>query len=359
MKFIYKTTLLFLLFPLITFANIDKTKQEKSKTIKKNFTVNKDAKVSIDNRYGDLNITTWDKNTVEIEVKITVKGNDLDDVEKRLENITIEFNSSSSFVEATTHFEKQKSSWSWWKKSNKISYKVNYIVKIPETNSVDLNNDYGSIFLENLLGKADINCDYGKISVGELNASDNSINLDYCSSSTISYMKSGNINIDYSKLTLNEAENIRANLDYSTLKLGKTNSVNFNADYGSISINEAENINGNSDYASMSFGIIKKNLKIDSEYGSISVKRLVNGFENVDIDAQYAGIKIGIDEGSVFDFELDLQYAGFKTDENNVEFYKKVSKSSKKYYEGKYGNGSSDASIKIRSEYGGVSIREN
>ena len=85
---------------------------------------------------------------------------------------------------------------------------------------------------------------------------------------------------------------------------------------------------------------------------------LVNYFESVVIDGQYAGIKIGIDEDAVFDFELDLQYAGFKYDNDKMEFYKKISKSTKKYYEGKYGKGNSNSRIKIKSQYGGVSIKE-
>ena len=87
MKFIYKITLLLILFPLITSATIDEKKHEKKKTIKKEYTVNTDAKVSINNKYGNLNITTWDKNRVEIEVIITVKGDDLESVEDKLDAI--------------------------------------------------------------------------------------------------------------------------------------------------------------------------------------------------------------------------------------------------------------------------------
>ena len=359
MKSIYKITLLFFLIPLLTSAINTGKKEEKSKTIKKEYTVNADAKVAIDNRYGDLNITTWDKNKVEIEVTITVKGDDLDRIEERLETIDVEFEANSNFVSAKTIFEKEQNGWSFWKKSNNLSYKINYIVKMPKTNDVDLDNDYGSIYLSNLSGTADINCDYGKITVHELSGNNNNINLDYCSTSTIDFMKSGNVNVDYSKITVDESETVKVNADYSTVKLGKTKTVDFNLDYGSISIDEAADVIGNSDYASMRFGSIYKNLEIDTDYGAISIKRLAKGFENVRIDAQYAGIKIGVDENAVFDFILDLQYAGFKYDDDKIEFYKKISKSSKKYYEGKFGQGSTDSRIKIRSQYGGVSIKEN
>ena len=359
MKSLYKITLLFLLLPLISFANTDKKKQEKSKTIKKEYTVNSDASVAIDNRYGNLNITTWNKNKVEIEVKITVKGNDINRVERKLENINVEFSASNNFVSAKTIFEKEQKSWSWWKKSKNVNYKINYIVKMPITNNVNLDNDYGNIYLDNLSGKADINCDYGKITVGELSAANNNINLDYCSSSSITYMKSGDINIDYSKLTVDASEKIKANTDYSTLKIGKTSTLDFNTDYGSITVDEADNISGNSDYTGMRFGTVKKNLNIDTDYGSVTVKRLAKGFESVDIDGQYAGIRIGVDSNASFDFVIDLQYAGFKRNNDKIEFYKSISKTTKKHYEGKYGKGNSNSKIKIRSQYGGVSIKEN
>lgn len=358
MKPIYKTTLLFLLIPLISFANIDEKKHEKSKIIKKEYKVNEHAKVSINNKYGNLNITTWDKNQVEIEVTITVKGDDLDSVEERLANIDVNFEASESLVYAKTIFEKEQKRWSFWKKNSNINYQINYKVKMPKSNSVALNNDYGSIFLDNLSGKADINCDYGEISIGELSNNNNNINLDYCSSSTISYMKSGHVNIDYSKISIEESENLKVNTDYSTSNFDKVGNINFNADYGSITIEEATNVHGNSDYASMRFGTIKKSLIIDTDYGAITVKRLLKGFENIEIDGQYAGIKIGVDSNAVFDFELDLQYAGFKGEDDKMEFFKKISKTTKKYYEGKFGKGKTNSKVKIKSQYGGVSIKE-
>jgi hypothetical protein len=359
MKSIYKITFLALLIPFISNANTGDKKHEKSKTIKKEYTVNSDAKVALDNRYGDLNITTWDKNRVEIEVIITVKGDDLDEVESKLNSIRIEFNASSSLVEAETIFREKKSNWSWWGNSKNTNYKIHYIVKMPKTNSVDLDNDYGSIYLGNLSGKATINCDYGKISIGELSAADNDINLDYCSSSSIVSMKSGSINIDYSKLTIDNSEDIKLNADYSTVKFNKARNIDFNMDYGSITVNDSEYIYGNSDYVTLRFGTVRKKLIIDTDYGSLTIKNLKDGFEKVDITGQYTGIRIGVEKGISFDFEIDLQYSSFKRDNDKVELFKSISKSTKKYYEGKYGKGKTNSFLNVNSQYGSVRIEEN
>ena len=125
---------------------------------------------------------------------------------------------------------------------------------------------------------------------------------------------------------------------------------------------EAENVNSaivSGDYTGFRFGTITKKLKLKSDYGSLRVKNLANGFESVDIDSEYAGIKIGLDEGSNFNFVVDLQYAGFKRNDSNIEMFKSIVKSTKKYYEGVYGKGNSNSKVTIKSEYGSVSFYEN
>ena len=57
------------------------------------------------------------------------------------------------------------------------------------------------------------------------------------------------------------------------------------------------------------------------------------------------------------DFELDLQYAGFSRNDDKMEFFKSISKTTKKYYEGKFGKGKTSSRVKIKSQYGGVSIK--
>ena len=359
MKYIYKTVFFLFIFSGSILANEKNKKHEKKRTIKKEFKVNKNATVALNNRYGNLNITTWNENRVVIEVTITVKGNDAENVEERLEAINIDFEATKSQVSAKTIIEKSKQSWSWFGNNKNVNYKINYEVKMPETNSVDLDNDYGSIYLDNLEGDAAINCDYGKISIGELHSTNNTINLDYCSSSSIEYLNAGSLNLDYSKITLDKSKEAKITADYSTLKIGLINTVNFNLDYGSIAINEGDYITGNSDYAAVKIGRLNRKLNIETDYGAVSIQSLANNFESVQIDTEYASVRLGVNQGNSFDFELNLQYATFSRNDNNIDLFKSISKSSNKYYQGKYGKNTSTGKVKITSQYGGISFKEN
>ncbi|WP_422091837.1 hypothetical protein [Tenacibaculum ovolyticum] len=354
---LYKLLFFFILIPTIMVAN-DKKKHEKSKTISKSFSVNENATLYINNKYGKVNVTTWNENRIEIEVKIIVKGNDLKNIDRKLNSINVLFEASKNLVEARTKIESSKSSWSWWGSSN-INYKINYFIKMPITNNADLHNKYGAIELDRLSGKANLNCDYGNIEIDQLLNDSNSIILNYCGDSEINFMKSGSLNIDYSKLQIKESKSLNVNGDYSTVKLGKTNNVKFSCDYGSISINDAENISGSSDYTSIRVGTLRKNLKINTDFGSVKVKNLTKNFENVTIHGSYASIKLGTSSDNAFNFNIDLGYASFNYPENKVEFTKSIKKNTKKYYEGSFGNGKVNSTIMIKSRYGGVSLKLN
>ncbi len=91
----------------------------------------------------------------------------------------------------------------------------------------------------------------------------------------------------------------------------------------------------------------------------ITVLSVMNGFDKVDISGQYTGIKIGVEKEASFDFEIDLQYADFKRDDSKVELFKNISKTTKKYYEGTYGQKKTNSSLFINSQYDGVRIEEN
>jgi hypothetical protein len=350
---------IFMVLPMLSMANPEKKKwdHEKSKTIKKEFDVNANALLNIRNKYGNVDVISWDQNRIEIEVTITVSGNSESKVIERLSKINVNFESSRSEVSAKTMIENK--SKSWYSSGNKMNYEINYKVKVPITNSVDLNNDYGTISLNEIKGRAEINCDYGKILIGNLFHEDNSINIDYTSDSEIELMNGGSINADYSKFTVVKAKKIELNADYTDSVFENIEELTFVCDYGKIEVGSANAVDGQGDYLTMRFGTIYKRLDIRADYGGIKVDKVMKGFERIDIHTDYAGIKIGLDDGISFDFMAKLSYAGFDYDGDDMTYLNKVVKSSSSYYEGFVNKENSGSAIEISSEYGGVKLYKN
>jgi hypothetical protein len=361
MKLQFKTLIVLLILPALMVANHDKFKGKytKEKTVKKEFSVNRDAVLKVSNSYGNVDVVTWNENRTVIEVRIKTNSDSEEKAQKKLDEITIEFSGTASLVTAKTLFGNKKDSWSFWGDGHKnVSMEINYTIKLPRTNSVDLNNDYGAISLDKLEGTANINCDYGQLLIGELMADNNVLRFDYTSKSTIAYMKSGKINADYSSFTLEKGGNIDLSADYTQSEFKDIQDITFNCDYGKVEIEKARNISGRGDYLTQRIGSVNGSLSLNSDYGSIKVDRLTGSAKSVTIDGDYTGIKLGFARDYSFSFNVDLTYCSLGGEETVTVTNKSV-ENSRKTYAGYRGSNNSGNLIKINSDYGGVTFFEN
>ncbi|MEL6484770.1 MAG: hypothetical protein AAFP96_07980, partial [Bacteroidota bacterium] len=310
---LYKTLFMVaLMAPLALMANRGglNGKYTKEKTIKKEFKVNSDALFKVKNSYGNLNLTSWNEDRIVIEVRIKTNGNNEERVIDRLNEIDVDFENSASMVSARTMFG-QKDNWGWkWNKKKNVNVQVNYIIKLPVKNSVNLSNDYGHIYLDRIDGHAKISCDYGKIEAGELRGRNNELRFDYTSRSTFDYINSGQIIADYSGFTIEKAGNLSLRTDYTNAVIKDMENLDYASDYGSIQAEKLKSISGNGSYIGIKLGDVHGDVKLTSDYGSIKINRMAPDAGDVNIRTDYTGIKIGYDPDYHFDFEITTEYAG-------------------------------------------------
>ncbi len=361
MKLLFKCLAISIAFPMALMATNPKLNGRftKEKTIKKEYTVNRDAELSVDNSFGNIDIVTWNENRIVIEVVIKTNGDNEEKVQKKLDNIDVEFTGSASSVVARTLFKNKKnSSWSFWgNDENNVKMEINYTIKMPISNSVDLSNDYGGISLNKLEGVAKINCDYGQINIGQLMSDNNDINFDYTKNSTIGYMKSGKINADYSSFTIDMVDYLDLNADYTHSEIDDAKSINYSNDYGKIEINKVGKLMGRGDYVPLHVKTLTESLNVNTDYGAITVDRMMSGVKDVTINSDYAGIKLGYDSNYSFNFKIDLNYASLNG-EDDLEVLKTSKDNSSKSYSGYHGTKDSGNTITINSDYGGVSLQK-
>ncbi|UMB54880.1 hypothetical protein MKD41_05255 [Lutibacter sp. A64] len=359
MKTMYKIMFLLFFIPLTIFATEKKGKYTKSKILKKEYSVNKNATLNITNKYGNISIATWNENRIAIKVTITTNGYDEEKVEEKLEQIDVDFKGNSNNVSAETIIEKTSRSWNLlrWGKSNNINIEINYLIQMPLTNNVNLTNDYGAITLDRLEGISKINCNYGKITIGELKNTNNSINIDYTNNSTIYFMEDGIINADYSTLHIDRSKRVKLNADYSHLSFEMIAVLDYNCDYGSLKIGDSGNITGNSDYMHTIVEKLRGRGNFDMDYGSLKIEELGNEFKDITVKSSYAHTKIGVKPTNSFLLNATLSYGNLNY-KNGFTFNKELIKTTTKYYEGFYNSSDSKSNITINSSYGSVTFTE-
>lgn len=353
-----KLLLVTLLVPGLVHGHNDRSgKHSKEKKISREFQVHPEAHLKIDNSYGNVDISTWDNNTILIEVTIKTNGNDEEKVREKLESIDVEFSQSTAGVRARTRWERENSSW--WSQlftgSSNVTMEINYTIRAPETNSMEISNDYGGIFIDRLLGNARISCDYGRMDIQELHGDQNYLNFDYTRNSHIGFVNQAQINADYSEFEIEEAERLMINADYTTSKIRKVIDLEFQCDYGSMQVDKVQRLTGNGDYLSTRIGRVFGQLDLDLDYGNASIEKIVKGASNLTINSNYAGIRIGYDPTHSFDFDIETRYGNIRGIED-LEIRKRSEQNSRKQLQGFHLENHSGSTIKVRTSYANVQL---
>ncbi|MCW4468922.1 hypothetical protein OGH69_08110 [Flavobacterium sp. MFBS3-15] len=340
---------LLLLLPALAFAGGDgncswKGKITKEKKISKSFAVNSNAALDVNNKFGSIYVTTWDENQTVIDVVIRVNGDKEDLVNKRLNSIDVNFIASKSLVSATTEIGNFS--------GRNINMEINYTIKIPKKGSIDLNNQYGNTIVGKIYGKSAIKCQYGDLNIDELNSDSNSINLQYSGTSKINYIRSGNVNAQYSGFNLTKAGSLTLKGQYTGMTIGEVGDLNYRTEYGDLNIKKGGSVTGSGDYSNQRFGYITGQLNTTCNYGEVKIGGMDTNVKNVTVNATYTAVSITYNQAAPFDFELSSVYGGIRG-VNSFKFTERREKDNKLYYKGYY-KSSGVNKIYVRAEYGDI-----
>ena len=350
---LFKIALAFWCIPLVAMARIDPKlngKFTKEKTIRKEFKVNPDALLKLENSYGNLHIKSWEQNSTTIEVHIQTSSNNEKKAIKKLDEISVNFQASSSMVSAETIFN--DSNWGWV--GNNVSIQVNYTVRVPINNRLDISNDYGGIYIDEINGATEIKCDYGSMEIGKLNSTTNELSFDYTSDVSIDYINSARIEADYSSFNIQNAKRISLEADYSKANMVSVDNLDFTCEYGDIVIENTNKVIGEGDYLTTRIGRVGGDVSLNSDYGNIKINEMSSKAGNLTINGDYTDVEIGYNSGYHFDITAELEYVEFRGD-NDFEYSIRREKASDSFYQGYYGSKGKNT-VKLNIEYGGLKM---
>lgn len=347
MKKHYSILILFILIPFLGFSN-DDTFISKEKNIKKTFIVNSNAGIDIENKYGNITVSTWDENKIDMDITIKVSGGNENWVNERLNSIDVDINALKSMVTAITNIGNS----SLKSRGSSNSFEINYVIKIPKNGTVKLNNKYGNITTLTLESTTDIACKYGKIILGKLNGDSNRIEIGYSQNSSIDYIKNGNIEARYSGIKINESGNLNLDANYTDVSLLEGQNIKCKGNYGSFKFQKINSLIGSSNYVTISVAEILNSLSVDATYSKINVDSMSEKSKNVNINTGYTNISLGYDANYSFDFDINTRYGSIKND-SSLEVLVSEIKSNTKRISG-YNKKKGQNKVIINSSYGNV-----
>ncbi|MBL4754255.1 MAG: hypothetical protein JKY52_11775 [Flavobacteriales bacterium] len=349
-----KLRLPFLVAFFIVVGNVlsAKTVDEFSKTWNKTFTVNPDAILDLDNKYGNVHITTWKQHEISIKVIISVDVSNQEKADKALNRIRIVDEASMEKVIIATRFDSNNSG-----KLNK-KLQVDYVVQMPVSNNLTLVNKFGDVYINQLNGRADLKVAYGNLKCEILNNADNRVRLSFSSGKcTIGDFGSGSIEMKYSKLSIDQADKLDIDSKFSGLSIGSATTIHCKSQYDKLEIERVGDLDLDGKFSGYIIGTVIRNLKLDLEYSGCEVNQISTNAGEISIENSFGGVELGFEEGTSYKLKAKGEFGDIDYPVNNAILTTNERKSNSFFIIGVVGDKTSpEASVDISSKFGKVKL---
>jgi len=346
------------------------SKSEYTKVIKKEFPIEREGTVELSNKYGKIDVKTWEKNRVKIEVNIIVKTHSESEAQEVFERIRIDYQSNEGKVGAKTFIESKKTSWWDWEEEN-TEFQINYQVFMPQTSNLKLTNKYGDADIMALQGEANINIEHGNFTLAGI-SDDLELDLSYGAGlihraedirGEVAYAKlriveAEDINLEthYSKMTVERVADLEIESRYDNYEVGSARDFKCKAQFGDMLITSVANVQCNSHYTEYHIERVDKKADFNLKYGGVVVEQIAKGFSEVILVGKYVDYQLTVPSDANFQLDADGEYAGIRYPQSLKVNYE-VEKSGHHAVKGYHGSGNSGSIIKANLNYGGLKVK--
>jgi len=310
----FKSTLTILMVILSWGARVYAIEDKLSKEIHEEFTVTRSSSLHIENKYGDVIIKDWDQDKLVFDIQITVEHPDDQETREMLSYLDVLINKEGENIMAQTVIsEKIYKTGSWFNISGEDKkFSIDYIVSMPGYLSLDLQNKYGSVIIDELNGRVNIEVKYGDLKANKLTRGDeepmNELSLAY-SKTKIEESNWVKINSKYSQVDMEKTTALVLMTKYSKIYIDKASSIVAESKYDVYELGELDNFVVSGKYGDFKVKSLSKQINLDVKYCDVKVDYIPGRFESVKIENGYGAIHLGIDVNASYKLMGNAKYA--------------------------------------------------
>lgn len=346
MKSIYRQLFVIaFLVPTLAIGQVERTKE-----ISKSYDVTARGSLTIDNKYGDVHVETWDRNRVEVVITVTAIKGSAQTAEEYLDKVDFVIrDSDKNDLEFKTVFNGNINN----RRNERLE--IEYNVKAPKTLTLGMDNSYGNLYIGESSGDANIKVGYGNLKADRLTGNVY-LKVAY-GNGEVDAISKGEIIASYSNLSVDNLGDVEVTNNYSNMDLGEAGTIEIANKYGNMTLQSVKNLDGYCKYGSVKVDKLYESLVFDATHGGgIKVYWISKDFLKVDIESSYASIMLVFEKGFGANMDAEMNYCDLKNNDIPFDHTFVDEGGTQKIYRGQLGSASGRSTIIIESGYGSARL---
>ncbi|MBN1819461.1 MAG: hypothetical protein JXR31_16055 [Prolixibacteraceae bacterium] len=304
-----KTKIILLVFVICLIPFAGHTQFNETREYNREFKVMPETRIEITNKYGNLVVNTWEKDSVIFNIKVNVEEKKLSKLEKTMEGIDFEFIESSHFLIAKTIVNKSSSALEKellkFKESllnDEGNVEIDYTIWMPENCDLILDNKYGNIFMSDFTGNCEITLSNGNLKAHNLLGITN-INLNFADA-TINKLTTSRLKTNYSEVEIDTSEKLKIDSKQSNFEFFNTSELDIISRRDKFRIRKAGIVEAEGSFTGFRISELKTKANIRADYGDINIEYINPDFDLIFIESKSTDINLYFEPESNFGFEL-------------------------------------------------------
>jgi hypothetical protein len=307
---------LLLLLPVFLWANTEEKGSlpyEETDIKRKSFAVTPNTSIEIINKYGDVSVSTWDKDSVRFEVTITAEASKMSTAKDLFEMAEIKFSSNSSSIEASliwgenvNAFKRSTVEVTLAAGSSQV-LRIDYKVFMPAGNTLKIENRFGDVFLPDLKGKTYISLYHGNLRAEKIKNA-KSINVKY-GDVKANQISEGELEVSFGDIEIENSDNLSIHSTSGTIEIENAIKLHIEGTNSKIRIENVEDLTTDVTISDTRVRKLKKKLNATVKMGDLTIDYISSSFLSVMVFSSYGEVNLSFDNQSSFSFEANMEKA--------------------------------------------------
>jgi hypothetical protein len=290
--------------------NVDQ-QVKRQRLINKSYPVTADDKLEIDNQFGNVAVSTWDKDEITVDIEIGARAATDEKAKEIMDKLDVKDSKDGHTISfKTTVDEIHNGSRNKGSNEGDRSFYIDYVIHMPTSLRLQIENSFGKTEIGDYKGLVSLTSKFGSLNTGKLD------NVDF-------------VDVEFGRCTIAEVNNGKVIFKYNDQsRIGKVNGI----------------------------------VKVTSEFSGNVQLHVDNNIKELSIFESYSTVRMMVDLSLSAEIDVHTSFgsfrneSGFKINENREDESDYGPKFDKDY-SGKAGEGR--AKIRIKSSFGTVRLSHN
>lgn len=329
----------------------------------KRFAIKPETRIDITNKYGKIELNTWDKDSVVIKFRMEINEKKPIKLEKTMGNLDFDISNNPYYLVVKTQFDKNKSQLeSEFQKFKETilqtngSIRIDLTVWLPDNHGLTLENKFGDIIMGDYKGETQISISNGNLKTGDLTKR-STLNLNFADA-VFNNLTNSLIMSNYSDIKVRNSSVIRLESKSSTIEIVNSDDLSIDSRRDKLRIRLAGKIDGEGSFTQFRISELKNKANIRLSYGSLEIEKVMSSFNDIYVESRSADVNMYFQPESKFNFEITETKTDLKLGREMKVENKEVldSKENKNRHTGYFGKKMKDDQLIINSVGGEVNI---